>query len=902
MSDRAETLADCAIPMTREYVPMNPCKEKGRTRSHYSSGIESKISGRMVDGLRWRASWIVGVTAILTLCVMGRRSLAADESMSVIEAGNIVSLQVEPPVIALSPGNQRSQILVSGQDKQEHTFDLTRLVEWKIHDPGVATIDNRGRLIGQQPGQTTLNVGFGEHRLEIPVTVAGGSGAASVGQTGTVGQTHPVSFHREVVPGLTQAGCNSGQCHGTPTGKNGFRLSLRGYDQESDLATLTREVSARRINHFDPANSLLLLKAAAEVPHGGGRRLTPGDAVYRTLSDWIAQGAPSDLESHVALERLEIMPSQRILEAPGVSQQLRVVAQFDDGSRRDVTHLTRFSVNDETLARVTSDGLVEKLAAGEVVVSAEYISSMATADLIFLEPVPEFHWQPPSVRNEIDRHVFAKLQLLRIEPSPVCSDEEFVRRVFLDTIGQLPSVEDVRSFLNSDAADKRETLIDALLDRPEFADWWAMKWTDRLGCNQRFVGKIGAIKYHQWIRHAMAVNLPEDEFVRAILTTDGPNYSSAPASFWRRLRVGGIGKVIDPQMAAEEISQLFLGVRIQCARCHNHPGERWTQDDYYGLAAFFPRIKFETGPFFNHVYDKEDTVYETRKGEITHPRTKKPVPAKFLGGAVPDVKDGDDRRVPFAQWLTAPDNPFFARAAVNRIWYHLFGRGIVEPVDDFRSSNPPMSRQLLESLTADFVAHGFDRKHLIRTILNSSTYQLSSQTTPTNDHDVRYFSHTQVRLLGAEQLLDAVCTAAETSEQFPGYPLGTTSIELPDGEYKHPFLEAFGRPARALACECERDTNTNLIQALHLVSGRFMHQKIRSDQGRAARLSASSLSNAEVIEELFLATLSRRPTPAETELLVGQLNAADATASDRRQIVEDILWSLLNHQEFMFQH
>jgi hypothetical protein len=508
-------------------------------------------------------------------------------------------------------------------------------------------------------------------------------------------------------------------------------------------------------------------------------------------------------------------------------------------------------------------------------------------------------WSDPPQHNEIDRHIFAKLKLLSIEASPLASDAQFLRRVYLDVIGRLPTVAEARAFLADSAADKRERLIDTLLARPEFADWWALKWADRLGCNRRFAGKIGALKYQLWIRHAMAVNLPEDQFVREILTAGGPNYTSPAATFWRRLRVGAIRPEIDPQMAAEEVSQLFLGVRIQCARCHNHPAERWTQDDFYGLAAFFTRIRFQDGSYVNNKYDKEEAVVLARAGEIKHPRTGQTVPPTVLDGKPVATDDGSDLRAALADWLTAPENRYFARTSVNRIWFHMFGRGLVEPVDDFRSSNPPSHPELLDALAEDFVRHGFDRKRTIRLIAGSRTYQASSQTTANNAGDEKYYSHAPVRLLQSEQLIDAICQATEVPERYPDFPLGTPAVALADGEYKHPFLEAFGRPVRASACECERDAQTNLSQALQLVSGPVVQGKVHSDAGRAARLAAAEVSADEVLDELFLATLCRTPRDEERRALVESLGkAGDA----RRAATEDILWLLVNHPEFLFQH
>lgn len=713
----------------------------------------------------------------------------------------------------------------------------------------------------------------------------------------------PVSFRFDVLPVLTKAGCNSGTCHGTPTGKNGFRLSLRGYDAATDLHTLTREQQGRRLDRLQPDASLLLLKATNQIPHEGGRRILPGSDSYRLLRDWIAQSAdagPNESSGDaVRLVGLEISPLQQLLQAPATARALAVTAAFSDGSRRDVTHLTRFGTTDDRVATVSPQGTIEKQGRGETTITAEFCNQFAAARIVFVEPVSEFHWSNPPQHNEIDRHIFNRLKLLSIEPSRQSSDSEFVRRVYLDLIGRLPTVTETKLLLAEEAPDKRARLIDDLLARPEFADWWALKWADRLGCNRRFAGKTGALKYQLWIRHAMAVNLPEDQFARAILTAGGPNYSSPAASFWRRLRVGAIRPEIDPLLAAEEVSQLFLGVRIQCARCHNHPAERWTQDDFYGLAACFTRIRFKDGDTVNNRYDKEESVFITRTGELKHPRTDLVTPPRVLDGQVLPADEGDDLRAAFANWLTAPDNRFFARTSVNRIWFHLFGRGLVEPVDDFRASNPASHPELLDWLAEDFVRHGFNRLHTIRTIVNSRVYQSSSATTTTNAGDERYFSHARIRLLQSEQLIDAICQATEVPERYPDFPAGTPAVALADGEYKHPFLEAFGRPVRASACECERDTQTNLSQALQLVSGPVVQGKLRDDAGRAARLAASTLSDDEVLDELFLTTLCRPPSNEERQSLGPRLKQATPT---RRAVVEDLLWLLINHPEFVFQH
>jgi hypothetical protein len=709
---------------------------------------------------------------------------------------------------------------------------------------------------------------------------------------GAVTPARPVSFRQDVLPALTKAGCNSGQCHGTPAGRGGFAISLRGYDPVADLKRLTRDFGARRINVHAPDESLVLLKATARVPHGGGLRFKSDDPLYRLLADWIAADLPDNWQAEPAVVDLEIQPATRWLEPAMDRQQLTVRARLDDGTVRDVTYLAYLSVSDEEAAEIAPDGMLRRIGGGEVTVSAAYGELQAAAQVVFLPERPGFAWTDPPEHNAIDRHVFAKLEQLRIAPSELADDATFLRRAYLDICGILPTPIEGRAFLAGTRPNKRAQLIDALLERPEYADHWAMKWTDRLGCNQRFVGKIGALKYHAWIRHQIATNVPDDRFVRSIITASGGNYTHPPAGFYRLPRT--------PEDRAEQVAQVFMGVRIGCARCHNHPGERWTQDDYYGLAACFAQMKYRDGPFFIQKYDKEETILTTREGDVVHSRTGARMPPKPLGGTpfAAEQLEEADRRELLAAWLATPENPFFARAMANQIWFQLFGRGIVEPVDDFRSSNPPSNAALLDWLARDYAASGFDRKRLIRQIMLSRTYQLSSQTNSTNAADERYFSHARIRQLGAEQLLDCIGQATLSPEKFTGFPAGLRAAQLADGEYNHVFLSTFGRPARSLACACERESDSNLGQALELIGGKLIETKIGRPQGRVALLIDEQADSATMVEECFLATLSRLPTKAEQESIASRLDAS----SDHRATAEDLLWSLINHPGFLFQH
>ncbi len=812
--------------------------------------------------------------ATLVMAVGFERALVANDSEP--------ALAVSPTEITLRGPRDRVQLVLTASLAND-IRDVTREAVWQSTNEAVVRVDAQGGANAVGDGAADIVVRLGDHALAVPALVRGCSAASAV------------SFRNEIIPVLTKAGCNSGKCHGSPSGKGGLALSLRGFDPVSDHRRLARESGGRRIDLLAPGESLLLAKPLARVPHGGGRRFAGvDDPLSLLLREWIAAGAPCEANESAPLS-LEVLPNERWLEPASRTQQLRVVAKWADGLSRDVTHLALFTASPEGVAEVTTGGLVKRLpddkSSTEVTVAAVFGELQAVGRIVFLRSAEGFAWPNPSENNEIDRLALARLRRLRIAPVELSDDATFLRRAWLDVCGVPPPPDEVRRFLSDTSSDKRARLIDALLERPEYAACWAMRWADRLGCNQRFVGKTGALKYHAWIQHQMASNVPDDVFARQLLTGSGGNYSHPPAGFYRLPRT--------PQDRAEQIAQVFLGVRIGCARCHNHPGERWTQDDYYGLAAFFARLRYRDGPFFNHIYDKEETVLPTRSGELRHARTGAMVSPKALGSPAPEISAEEDRREVFAQWLVRPGNSFFARAAVNRIWAWLFGRGIVEPVDDFRSSNPPSHPELLDWLAADFAAHGFDRKYLIREIMRSRLYQLaSSGDTQGAAAGERYFAQAAVRLLGAEQLLDAIGQATGTPEKFAGFPAGLRATELPDGEYQHRFLTAFGRPARALACACERDGDSNLGQALELVGGEGIEAQIRSPSGRVARLFDARADNTAIVEELFLAALSRLPTDDECRELSQRLSQA----SDRRAAVEDLLWALINHREFLFQH
>lgn len=789
-------------------------------------------------------------------------------------------LTIEPERVVLDGRRAEARLIATGY-QSDAVQDLTRQVRWTTSDPTVAIVHPDGRIEPRGDGQAELSAR------------AGSSEAKATVQVRNARTTRPVGFVHEVLPALTKAGCNAGACHGTPTGKNGFRLSLRGFDPALDFVTLARENGTRRTNPFEPDASLILLKGTGRAPHEGGRRMGTESVIYRVLRDWVAEGARPDPANSPRLAGLDVTPSRRILDDPAREQQLVVRARFDDGSVGDVTRLARFSSTDAAIARVDDEGRVIKRKRGEATIMVSFGHLVATSRLIFREPVPGLVWVDPPRNNFIDQHVFDKLKLLRIPPSGLSDDAMFCRRIYLDLTGLVPTKDELLKFLKDPCADKRERLIDALLQRPEYIDFWALKWADRLGCNQRYTGVKGAVSFHRWIRDQVAANVPFDRFARAILTAKGPNFTHPPASFYRRIR--------SPQDAVETVSQVFMGVRLGCARCHNHVADRWTQDDYYGMAAFFSQVRYKNGPQNYAQYNKEETVYLVPDSEVRQPRTGDVMKCKPLGGEPLEMKGEEDRREKLADWLVAPSNPFFAREAVNRIWYHMMGRGIVEPLDDLRDSNPPASVELLEALADDFRSHGFDVRRTIRLIANSRVYQLSSLTNRFNAEDSRYFSHATVRMLSAEQLLDSASLITEVPETLFNLPAGSRAAQVPDGELVHPFLKDFGQPARADACECERGADSTLEQALQVVGGRTLHKKVIAPDNVIGKLIKAGADDATLVDQLFLGVLSRPPAAAEREIAVSSL-AGQTTASARRRAAEDLLWTLLNHPEFLFQH
>jgi hypothetical protein len=714
------------------------------------------------------------------------------------------------------------------------------------------------------------------------------------------GAQQPVSFRNEVMAVLSRGGCNQGVCHGNLNGKGGFKLSLRGENPELDFAALTRDALGRRIDANNADSSLILLKATGRVPHEGGVRFPTGSREHRLLLDWIVQGSRDDARGAVQLTRLEVTPREEYLVEPKNDLTVRAHAVFADGSRKDVSGLAVFESTNPAI-EVSRYGHVASTRPGETTIVVRYLEQQGTTQLAFVPARPDFVWSNPPTHSFIDEHVFARLKKLRMNPSELCTDAEFLRRAHLDLLGLLPTPDDVRTFLADTRPDKRARLIDALLERPEYADYWAQRFSDFLRNEEKQLDRKGVRAFYNWIRTALIENRPLNRMARELISSRGSTYREPAANYYRALR--------DPYIRAEATAQVFLGIRMQCAKCHNHPFNQWTQNDYHQLAAFFPRVQYKIvennrrDRLDKHEFIGEQIVYMDDKSEMKHPVSGDVLNPRFLGGDTFQVNNKVDRLHALADWVADPANPFFARTQANRIWFYLLGRGIVDPNDDFRQSNPPANGPLLDALAKDFAEHGFDLKHLIRTIMTSRAYQLSATPNSPNAEDETNFSHALVRPLAAEPLLDAVSRVTNVPVEFDGHPVGLRATQLPGmpvatrrqklGEGMR-FLRVFGKPERLLNCDCERNDSSTMAQALQFITGPLVNKAVSESDNRLGDLLSAGKSNAEIIEELYLASLSRPPGAVERSALVARVEIAP----DRRRALEDVLWALLSSKEF----
>ncbi len=708
------------------------------------------------------------------------------------------------------------------------------------------------------------------------------------------------SFRNQVQPILAKTGCSAGACHGAAAGQGGFRLSLRGYDDEGDFLALTRGAFGRRVNLVEPAKSLILLKATSAVAHKGGERFKVHSPEWDILVDWIANGAPGPKAEDPRITELRVEPARVTLEA-GAKQQFRVEAKFSDGSTQDVTRWAKFTAANQSVLTVDDNGLATVVGNGESAVSVWYLQKVAlgTATVPFANEIdPEIYAAAPQ-RNWIDELVVQKLGELRLPPSPRSGDGEFIRRAFLDTIGVLPTAEEVRAFLADTSEDKRDRLIESLLRRPEFVDYWTYKWSDLLLVTKRKLPLAAMWSYYQWIRNEVASNTPWDVFARRLLTAQGSTLENGAANYF----------VItpDPRDLSEKTAVTFLGISTNCAKCHNHPMEKWTNNDYYAYANLFARVRMKNGSGA----EGDKVVFAANQGDLVQPLTGKPQPPRPLGMAAAIDDSGRDRREALAAWLTSPANPYFARSITNRVWANFFGVGLVESVDDIRETNPASNEKLFAAAADWLVKHRYDLRALMQEILQSETYQRSSLALPGNKADTRFYSRYYPRRLMAEVLHDAIAQATEVPTIFKTrnpfdagdrqdqFPAGWRALQLPDANTDSYFTRAFGRPLRDLTCECERTAEPSVTQALHLANGDTVNAKLRDPKSRAAKLDLAKGSVEGWLEEAYLATLSRRPTAAEVEAV----RAALAEAKDNpRLALDDTLWALVSSREFLFNH
>jgi len=769
-------------------------------------------------------------------------------------------------------------------------------VVWTSSDEAVVRVQN-GVLKPRSSGTATVTARSGSHTASASVVVK------------DYEKTHRWSFRNHVLAVIAKAGCNSGACHGSLAGKGGFRLSLRGYDPESDYHTIAREARGRRLELADPGRSLILAKPTGALPHKGGLRFDTDSLDYRVLADWIASGATPPKHTDVTVERVEILPGIVRL-SPGQKQDVLVRAYYSDGHVEDVTRWARFASASEAVASIDQKGTLSVTGPGEGAVTAWFASRIVIARVSspysFEVPDEVYRAQPP--RNSLDRLILTKLKDLHLRPSPRCTDGNFIRRVFLDTIGTLPEAAEVRAFLEDESADKRDRLIESLLVRPEFVDYWTYRWCDVLLVNGRLLRPKAVAAYYQWIHNEVEQNTPWDQMVRKIVTSSGSSVTNGATNFFALHQ--------DPESMAENVSQAFLGLSIACAKCHNHPLEKWTNRQYYAFANLFSRVRAKGWGGDFRSGDGIRTLYVVPQGELVQPLTGRPQPPTPLDGDPLPFESTDDRRLHLADWLTSPDNPYFARSVTNRIWKNYFGVALVEEVDDLRRSNPASNEELLATASEYLVKNRFDLRALMRLILQSDAYQRSSRPLEENRDETRFYSRYYPRRLMAEVMLDALSQVTDvptafTHIGFPGgdrqetkiYPVGTRAIQLHDSAVESYFLKTFGRNDRAITCECERSDEPSMVQVLHIANGETVNGKLKEKDNRIAKLLAAEISDEARIEEIFLVTLSRMPTDTERRSVLSAIREVPADSPEQRRLVfEDIFWSLMSTREFLFNH
>lgn len=817
-------------------------------------------------------------------------------------------IEVSPLTATIDQPEASLQLLVSQQSAEGRKVDLTRQVKYRSENEKIARVDELGLVTPVADGDTSVVV---EH--------AGGQSRVAIKVQG-LAQPTPLSFPRDIIPILTKASCNTGGCHGKAEGQNGFKLTVFGFDPKADHDAITKEGRSRRISLAAPEHSLLLRKGLAIDPHGGGLRIEEGSIRHRRLARWIGEGARYGTSEAPTLVKIEIEPAEQVLLARG-TQQLRVWAIDSDGSRRCVTTEAEYDSNAAPIAAVDGRGFIQATEIpGEAAVLARYLGQVTVCRITI--PQPGVKFARPAENNFIDKLAWDKLERLGIEPSELCDDATFLRRAYLDVIGVLPTAAEAKAFLTDAAPNKRALLVDKLLERPEYADYWTMRFSDLLRVDQSKITPQGSVAITRWLHKQFEQNRPYDVFVREIVTAKGNVKAEGPAAFYKALDT--------PELAARSVSQVFLGIRLECAQCHHHPSDKWGQEDYFALAGMFNGVSRKRSA------DGGEAIVPVVAKDLKHPRTNefvqmrplgvapkareveeppappmpmvdakgkpmkapkpKPVPKNFVPESA--VSDAVDPRVELADWMTSPENPYFAATIANRLWAHYFGRGLVEPIDDLRLTNPATNEPLLNELAKHLRDTKYDLKAFTRTLLNSRLYQLASTTTASNAADEQNFSHASFKALPAEVLLDAIGQATGTPEVFNGWPEGHRAVQIWDNKLPHYFFRIFGRPVRATVCECERSNEPSISQALHLMNSPEIMAKIRSRTGHAAAVAKQPLSPTDTLDQLYLTVLARYPKPAEKE----QLLPVFAESHDRRAACEDIVWVLLNSKEFLYNH
>lgn len=801
---------------------------------------------------------------------------------------DLVDLQVYPKDAILQSLRGKQQIMLQAKFADSTTRDVSAEAKYTFSNPALVKFE-KNIILPVADGETTLKIEYAGRTLNMPVKVEKAT------------EERPIRFSLDVMPAFTKGGCSAGSCHGAARGKDGFRLSLFGFDPQRDYHVITRENLGRRINLALPHDSLLLEKATGSVTHTGGKLMDREGPLYGTIVRWLEAGAPNDPAGTPKVVDLEIHPSQSVLEGEGSKQQIIVRAVYSDGTKRDVTHETMFVTNNDVSTTVDSKGLMTAGQRGEAFIMARYDQITVGTQVLVIPEMPDFKFPDEPEANYIDTLVHNKLKKIRITPSGVCDDNTFVRRAYLDIIGTLPTSEAVAAFVADKSPDKRSKLVDELIARPEFVRMWVMKWAELLQIrtqNNQFYYK-NAVLYFEWLREQFEKDRPMDQIVQDLLGARGGTFSNPAGNFYQVER--------DTLKLTENAAQIFMGMRIQCAQCHNHPFDRWTMDDYYSFAALFAQVGRKTGED-----NRETIIYNRGSGGVRHVVGNRDMPPKFLGAPGPAIRkdangnmvsgfplaDGGDRRLALAQWLASPQNPFFAKNMANIVWAHFLGQGIVEPVDDVRISNPPSNPELLDALGKRFQESGYNFKQLVREICNSRAYQRSVQSTESNKDDTRNFAKSTIRRVRAEVLLDIISQVTETQNKFRGLPLGSSAVEIVDGGTSTFFLTTFGRASRATVCSCEVALEPNLSQALHLLNGDTVNTKC-SQGGVVRRLLQAGKKPEEVIDDLYVRCLARKPTETEKTKLMAFFGEEGRTDEE---VLNDLFWAVLNSKEFIFNH